>query len=197
MRSTVTWLCSPNGDVVGQRFVLDPYECPRRNVSPASFFCPVRLERKQTDCSTSADFFLRIEYVGSSSRRSSSPCFYERGCGLCAHPDFASVTAVLFSSCLPIRSDPFAKNRSSTPVPRATTHPSAARNGRQTKVLEDMLRFEKQRGEAEEAASKAQKRLLVNEVKKLRTANLALKAECDDLRQQLKDLRTSVSQLGR
>eukprot|EP00903_Cladosiphon_okamuranus_P017046 g15711.t1 len=68
---------------------------------------------------------------------------------------------------------------------------------KQTKVLEDMLRFEKQRGEAEEAASKAQKRLLVNEVKKLRTANLALKAECDDLRQQLKDLRTSVSQLGR
>lgn len=67
----------------------------------------------------------------------------------------------------------------------------------QTKVLEDMLRFEKQRGEAEEAASKAQKRLLVNEVKKLRTTNLALKAECDDLRQQLKDLRTSVSQLGR
>lgn len=60
-----------------------------------------------------------------------------------------------------------------------------------------MLRFEKQRGEAEEAASKKQKRLLVNEVKKLRTTNLALKAECDDLRQQLKDLRTSVSQLGR
>ncbi|CAN0268465.1 unnamed protein product [Ectocarpus sp. 12 AP-2014] len=68
---------------------------------------------------------------------------------------------------------------------------------KQTKVLEDMLRFEKQRGEAGEAAFKAQKKLLVTEVKKLRTTNLALKAECDDLRQQLKDLRTSVSQLGR
>lgn len=67
----------------------------------------------------------------------------------------------------------------------------------QTKVLEDMLRFEKQRGEAEEAAFKGQKKLLVAEVKKLRTTNLALKAECDDLRQQLKDLRQSVSQLGR
>lgn len=67
----------------------------------------------------------------------------------------------------------------------------------QTKVLEDMLRFEKQKGEAEEAAFKAQKKLLVAEVKKLRTANLALKAECGDLRQQLKDLRQSVSQLGR
>lgn len=67
----------------------------------------------------------------------------------------------------------------------------------QTKVLEDMLRFEKQRGEAEESAFKAQKKLLVTEVKKLRTTNLGLKAECDDLRQQLKDLRKSVSQLGR
>ncbi|CAM9244289.1 unnamed protein product [Ascophyllum nodosum] len=68
---------------------------------------------------------------------------------------------------------------------------------RQTKVLEDMLRFEKQRGEAEEAAFKAQKKLLVAEVKKLRTANVALKAECDGLRQQLRDLRQSVSQLRR
>lgn len=67
----------------------------------------------------------------------------------------------------------------------------------QTKVLEDMLRFEKQRGEAEEAAFKSQKKLLVAEVKKLRTANLALKAECGDLRQQLKELRHSVSQLRR
>lgn len=67
----------------------------------------------------------------------------------------------------------------------------------QTKVLEDMLRFEKQQREAEEAAFKAQKKLLVAEVKKLRTANVALKAECDDLRQQLRDLRQSVSQLGR
>lgn len=67
----------------------------------------------------------------------------------------------------------------------------------QIRVLEDMLRFEKQRGEAEEAAFKAQKKLLVAEVKKLRTTNVALKAECGDLRQQLKDLRQSVSQLGR
>ena len=70
-------------------------------------------------------------------------------------------------------------------------------NDNQTKVLEDMLRFEKQRGEAEEAAFKAQKKLLVAEVKKLRTANVALKAECDGLRQQLRDLRQSVSQLRR
>lgn len=69
--------------------------------------------------------------------------------------------------------------------------------GVQTKVLEDMLRFEKQRGEAEEAAFKAQKKLLVTEVKKLRTSNLAIKVERDDLREQLKDLRQSVSQLGR
>lgn len=67
----------------------------------------------------------------------------------------------------------------------------------QTKVLEDMLRFEKQQREAEEAAFKAQKKLLVSEVKKLRMTNVALKAECDDLRQQLRDLRQSVSQLGR
>lgn len=73
----------------------------------------------------------------------------------------------------------------------------AGATNKQTKVLEDMLRFEKQRGEAAESAFKAQKKLLVTEVKKLRTSNLALKAECDDLRQQLKDLRTSVSQLGR
>lgn len=60
-----------------------------------------------------------------------------------------------------------------------------------------MLRFEKQRGEAEEAAFKSQKKLLVAEIKKLRTANLALKGENGDLRQQLKELRQSVSQLAR
>ncbi|CAM9948820.1 unnamed protein product [Choristocarpus tenellus] len=67
---------------------------------------------------------------------------------------------------------------------------------KQTKVLEDMLQFEKQRAEAEEAAFKQQKKLLVAEVKKLRMSNLALRADADTYRQQLKDLRESVSQLS-
>ncbi|CAN0322225.1 unnamed protein product [Discosporangium mesarthrocarpum] len=67
----------------------------------------------------------------------------------------------------------------------------------QVKVLEDMLRFEKGRAGKEEASFKQQKKLLVAEIKKLRAANLAVRAENDNCSQQLKELRLSVAQLKR
>lgn len=57
-----------------------------------------------------------------------------------------------------------------------------------------MVSFEKHRSEELEAQSKNQKKVLVKEVKTLRSEVLARQAERDAYRQQLHELRQSVAQ---
>jgi len=61
-------------------------------------------------------------------------------------------------------------------------------------MLKDMVAFEKHRVEELETQFKNTKKLLVKEVKTLRSEVLAKQAERDAYRQQLHELRQSVSQ---
>jgi esterase/lipase len=64
---------------------------------------------------------------------------------------------------------------------------------KKSKMLEDMLRFEKEKAEQNEAQFKQEKKLLITEVKKLRTQTLALQGEADDAKKQLRELRRSIA----
>ncbi|CAM9353467.1 unnamed protein product [Chrysoparadoxa australica] len=67
-----------------------------------------------------------------------------------------------------------------------------AEAARKIKMLEDMMRFEKEKAEEAEGQWRQQKKLLVGEVKKLRAINMAIQQEKDDSLKKLKELRDSV-----
>ncbi len=56
-------------------------------------------------------------------------------------------------------------------------------------MLEDMLRFEKQRADETEMSGKQRERILVTEVRKLRLQAFALQGEATEAKKELKKIR--------
>jgi polyhydroxyalkanoate synthesis regulator phasin len=65
----------------------------------------------------------------------------------------------------------------------------------QVRVLQDLLQFEKEKNEELDGKFKAEKKVLAKGIKSLRSEVLARQAERDNYKQQLDELRRSVSQL--